>query len=109
VSRRYTDKTGQKQERAEWHQVVAGGKLAGLYYEYLREGRNARPVQVRRWEAKTMSMRTRLSQAVRARVGARAPALPFLVSALPTPVYVLARSSVHEMTGIGVGSPDGEP
>ena len=37
VSRRYTDKTGQKQERAEWHQVVAFGKVAGPYYEYLRK------------------------------------------------------------------------
>jgi hypothetical protein len=30
VSRRYTDKTGQKQERTEWYQVVAFGKRAGF-------------------------------------------------------------------------------
>ena len=41
-------------------------------------------------------------------MGAQAPALPFLVSAFPIPVYVMARSSAYEMTGIGVGSPDGE-
>jgi single-strand DNA-binding protein len=35
----FTDKQGQKQERVEWHHVVAFGKLAELCNQYLKKGR----------------------------------------------------------------------
>jgi single-strand DNA-binding protein len=38
---RWTDKNGQKQERTEWHNIVAWGKLAELVNQYLKKGRSA--------------------------------------------------------------------
>ncbi len=35
----YTDKSGQRQEKVEWHRVVAWARLAELCGEYLRKGR----------------------------------------------------------------------
>jgi len=49
----WTDKNGEKQERAEWHQIVAWGKLGEICGKYLKKGR---PVyvegrlQTRSWE-----------------------------------------------------------
>lgn len=37
----WTDKAGQKQERTEWHRIVAWGKLGELCGEYLQKGRQA--------------------------------------------------------------------
>ena len=37
----WTDKNGQKQDRTEWHRIVAWGKLAELCGEYLKKGRQA--------------------------------------------------------------------
>jgi single-strand DNA-binding protein len=34
-----TDKNGQKQERTEWHNIVAWGRLAELAGQYLKKGR----------------------------------------------------------------------
>jgi single-strand DNA-binding protein len=36
---KFTDKSGQKQERTEWHNVVAWGKLAEICGQYLRKGK----------------------------------------------------------------------
>ncbi|HXA17139.1 MAG TPA: single-stranded DNA-binding protein [Thermoanaerobaculia bacterium] len=36
---RFTDKNGEKQERTEWHNVVAWGKLAEICGQYLRKGK----------------------------------------------------------------------
>ncbi|HEY8131390.1 MAG TPA: single-stranded DNA-binding protein [Thermoanaerobaculia bacterium] len=36
---RYTDKSGEKQERTEWHNIVAWGKLAEICGQYLRKGK----------------------------------------------------------------------
>jgi len=36
---RYTDKAGEKQERTEWHNIVAWGKLAEICGQYLRKGK----------------------------------------------------------------------
>ncbi|MGA8808429.1 MAG: single-stranded DNA-binding protein [Thermoanaerobaculia bacterium] len=36
---RFTDKNGDKQERTEWHNVVAWGKLAEICGQYLRKGK----------------------------------------------------------------------
>jgi len=35
----WTDKDGQRQERTEWHRIVAWGKLAEICNQYLRKGR----------------------------------------------------------------------
>jgi len=36
---RFTDKNGDKQERTEWHNIVAWGKLAEICGQYLRKGK----------------------------------------------------------------------
>jgi single-strand DNA-binding protein len=36
---RYTDKAGEKQERTEWHNITAWGKLAEICGQYLRKGK----------------------------------------------------------------------
>lgn len=49
----WTDKSGQKQERTEWHRVVVWGKLAELCNQYLAKGRQAfieGSLQTRSWE-----------------------------------------------------------
>jgi single-strand DNA-binding protein len=38
TSESYTDKSGQKQESTEWHNVEVWGKLAELCKEYLQKG-----------------------------------------------------------------------
>ncbi len=51
----FTDKSGERQERTEWHRIVAWGKTAELCSQYLSKGR---PVyiegrlQTREWEDK---------------------------------------------------------
>ena len=48
----WTDKSGQKQERTEWHKVVAWGKTAELCGEYLSMGRQVYlegRLQTREW------------------------------------------------------------
>jgi single-strand DNA-binding protein len=36
---RYTDRNGEKQERTEWHNIAAWGKLAEICGQYLRKGK----------------------------------------------------------------------
>ncbi|HEX8171442.1 MAG TPA: single-stranded DNA-binding protein [Thermoanaerobaculia bacterium] len=36
---RFTDRTGEKQERTEWHNIVAWGKLGEICGQYLRKGK----------------------------------------------------------------------
>ena len=51
----WTDKSGQKQERTEWHRVVVWGKLAELCKQYLAKGRQAYiegRMQTRQWQDK---------------------------------------------------------
>lgn len=51
----WTDKSGQKQERTEWHRVVVWGKLAELCQQYLSKGRQAYVegrMQTRQWQDK---------------------------------------------------------
>lgn len=53
TSENYTDKSGQKQEKTEWHKVVAWGKLAELAGQYLKKGRQVYiegKLQTREWE-----------------------------------------------------------
>jgi len=51
----WTDKSGQKQERTEWHRIVVWGKLGELCGEYLAKGRQAYVegrLQTREWNDK---------------------------------------------------------
>ncbi len=51
----WMDKSGQKQERTEWHKVVVWGKLAELCSQYLAKGRQAYVegrLQTRQWQDK---------------------------------------------------------
>jgi single-strand DNA-binding protein len=41
TSERFTDRNGERQERTEWHNIVAFGKLAELANQYLSKGREA--------------------------------------------------------------------
>ena len=51
----WTDKSGQKQDRTEWHRIVVWGKLAELCGEYLQKGRQVfveGKLQTREWTDK---------------------------------------------------------
>jgi single-strand DNA-binding protein len=51
----WSDKSGQKQEKTEWHRVVVWGKLAELCNQYLAKGRQAfleGRLQTRSWDDK---------------------------------------------------------
>lgn len=51
----WMDKSGQKQERTEWHRVVVWGKLAELCNQYLVKGRQVYVegrLQTRQWQDK---------------------------------------------------------
>lgn len=56
----WTDKSGQKQERTEWHRIVVWGKLGELCGQYLSKGRQAfveGRLQTREWNDKEGSKR----------------------------------------------------
>jgi single-strand DNA-binding protein len=49
----WTDKSGQKQEKTEWHRIVVWGKLSELCNQYLAKGRQCfveGSLQTRSWE-----------------------------------------------------------
>ena len=53
TSESWTDKAGQRQDKTEWHKIVAWGKLAELCGEYLSKGRQVYvegKLQTRPWE-----------------------------------------------------------
>lgn len=55
TSESWADKSGQKQERTEWHRIVVWGKLAELCNQYLTKGRQAYvegSLQTRSWDDK---------------------------------------------------------
>jgi single-strand DNA-binding protein len=55
TSERFTDRSGSRQERTEWHNIVAWGKTAELCGEYLKKGREVYVegrLQTRSYDAK---------------------------------------------------------
>ncbi|MFW5887495.1 MAG: single-stranded DNA-binding protein, partial [Bacteriovoracia bacterium] len=55
TSESWTDKSGQKNEKTEWHRIVVWGKLAELCNQYLAKGRQVfleGKLQTRSWEDK---------------------------------------------------------
>lgn len=55
TSESWKDKSGQKQERTEWHRIVVWGKLAELCGEYLKKGRQVYlegKIQTQEWTDK---------------------------------------------------------
>ncbi len=56
----WTDKDGQKQERTEWHRIVAWARLAEICGQYLRKGRQVYiegRLTTRSWEDKQGNQR----------------------------------------------------
>ena len=54
TNRRYTDKDGNKQDQAEFHNLVAWGKLAEICGQYLIKGKKIYAegrLQTRKWQA----------------------------------------------------------
>ena len=39
TSERFNNKAGEKEERTEWHRIVAWGKLAEICQQYLKKGK----------------------------------------------------------------------
>ena len=55
TSEAYKDKSGQKQERTEWHRIVVWNKMAEVCGEYLAKGRQVYiegRLQTRNWDDK---------------------------------------------------------
>jgi single-strand DNA-binding protein len=53
TSEQWTGKDGEKQERTEWHRIVAWGRLAEICGEYLHKGKQVYiegKLQTRSWE-----------------------------------------------------------
>ncbi|MDQ7814304.1 MAG: single-stranded DNA-binding protein [Patescibacteria group bacterium] len=62
TSSQWTDAQGQRQERSEFHPIVAWGKLADICSQYLAKGRKVYVegrLQTREWEAQDGSKRQR--------------------------------------------------
>jgi single-strand DNA-binding protein len=62
TSSQWTDASGQKQERTEYHNIVAWAKLADICGQYLGKGRKVYVegrLQTREWEAQDGSKRNR--------------------------------------------------
>jgi len=62
TSSQWTDASGQRQERVEYHSIVAWGKLADICGQYLGKGRKVYVegrLQTREWEAQDGSKRNR--------------------------------------------------
>jgi single-strand DNA-binding protein len=61
TNERFANKSGEQQERTEWHRIVAWGKTGELCAQYLSKGRNVYVegrLQTREWEDKEGQKRT---------------------------------------------------
>jgi single-strand DNA-binding protein len=67
----FTDREGKKQERVEWHQIVAFGKLAETCNQYLKKGRQVYVegrLRTREFEAKNNGGKRQRTEIVASRV-----------------------------------------
>ncbi len=67
----FTDKQGQKQERVDWHHIVAFGKLAEICNQYLKKSRQVfveRRLRTREFEAKNNGGKRERTEIVASRV-----------------------------------------
>lgn len=99
TSSQWTDSAGQKQERTEYHHIVAWGKLAEICSQYLGKGRKVYVegrLQTREWDAQDGSKRNRTEIVAESMImldrapagtspGARPPAEPTEPTVTPTP------------------------
>ena len=61
TSERWTNQNGEKEERTEWHRIVAFGKLGEICGEYLAKGKQVYiegRLQTRTWEDRDKNQRT---------------------------------------------------
>ena len=61
TSENWNDKNGERQERTEWHRIVAWGKTGELCAQYLKKGRTVYiegRLQTREWEDREGQKRT---------------------------------------------------
>jgi single-strand DNA-binding protein len=61
TSERWTNPNGEKEERTEWHRIVAFGKLGEICGEYLAKGKQVYiegRLQTRTWEDRDKNQRT---------------------------------------------------
>jgi len=61
TTERFTDKSGEKQTRTEWHRIVAWARLAEICNEYLKKGKQVYiegRIQTRQWEDKEGTKRS---------------------------------------------------
>jgi single-strand DNA-binding protein len=61
TTERWNNPTGEKEERTEWHRIVAFGKLGEICGEYLAKGKQVYiegRIQTRTWEDKDGNQRT---------------------------------------------------
>ena len=61
TSERWTNSNGEKEERTEWHRIVAFGKLGEICGQYLAKGKQVYiegRLQTRNWEDKDKNQRT---------------------------------------------------
>ena len=57
----YTDRSGQRQKRTEWHRIVLWGKLAEIAQQYLKKGMLVYiegRIQTRQWDDRSGNKRT---------------------------------------------------
>src|ERR1700691_6106994 len=67
----FTDKEGQKQDRVQWHHIVAFGKLAEVCNEYLTKGRQVYVegrLRTREFEAKNDGGKRQRTEIIASRV-----------------------------------------
>jgi single-strand DNA-binding protein len=60
TTERFKDRNGERQERTEWHRIVAWAKLAEICNTYLRKGKQVYVegrIQTRQWEDKSGNTR----------------------------------------------------
>jgi len=109
TNRTWTDKTGQRQEKVEYHNIVAWGKLADICTQYLQKGRKIYiegRLQTRDWEGQDGAKRNRTEIIAENMImleskgsGTQQPAAPANDASQPEPKADLPTVDINEDTG----------